>query len=151
MVSGLEELHCLYSSFVMCSQKKKKLPIMRWQLIACLQRYSDFVVLEQRVQRYRVEFCAETMSVCSSGTLSTIPKSPELWLILCACPPWQPGFPQPGADSIHFLFLCSIAQSIVTLKGLAKQDQRSHSSCLTKSHPPFTDCLCSATKSVLFC
>lgn len=88
-------------------------------------------------------------SVCSSGILSAIPKSPGPWLILCACLLWQPAFPQPGADSIHFLFLCSVAQSIVTLKGLEEQDQSSQSSCLTKS-PPLPYCLCSSTKSLVF-
>lgn len=77
--------------------------------------------------------CRKNYSVCSSGVLCAIPQSPGPWLILCACLLWLPAFPQPGADSIHFLFLCSVAQSIVTLKGLGEQDQRSQSSCLTKS------------------
>lgn len=117
---------------------EKMLSIMRWQLIARLQHYPDFAVLELRVQRYRVECCAEKL--CSSGVLSAIPESPGPWLILCACLLWQPAFPQPGADSIHFLFLRTVAQSIVTLKGLGKQDQSFQSSCLTNPTSPHTVC-----------
>lgn len=53
----------VYTHLLSCEvkKKKKKLSIMRWQLIACLQRYSDFVILELRVQRYRVECCAEKL------------------------------------------------------------------------------------------
>lgn len=50
--------YIVYAHLLSC-EGTKKLSIMRWQLIACLQRYSDFADLWLRIQRYRIECCAE--------------------------------------------------------------------------------------------
>lgn len=59
---------------------------MRWQLIACLQHYSDFVVLELRVQRYRVEYCAEKLGLLQWHSQRYPQKSRAMADPLCLSP-----------------------------------------------------------------